>query len=474
MVGITSYGAYIPLWRLSRGAITKGSKGEKAICYYDEDSVTMAVAAALDCLKGIPRETVDGLLLASTTFPYKEKQCAAIVAAGADLSRNIITADFAGSLKSGTTALKFALDAIKAGTARQIMVTAADRRQGPPLSSFDQTFGDGAAAVTVGDAGVIASLEGSYSVSDEIMDTWSSQEDTFLRTTFSRFAEIEGYTSLITKAITGLLQKTKLQPKNFARIVLPAPNARRAGDTAKALGFDAKTQLQDLIASDLGNTGTPYALMLLVAALETAKPGDLILVASYGDGADALAFKVTDQITKAQAVAARRGIKKHLQSKSVIDDYKTYWLWRGLLNPETKAGFVPHHFWKMSTVAQWRERNRILRLHGVKCKACGSVQYPPQRVCSQCHARDQFEEVRLYDKKATIVSYSMDYISSEVDVPIVIPIIQFEDGAKAMFYMTDEDPSLVKVGMEVEMSFRKIFVRDGVHNYFWKPTPVRA
>ena len=189
MIGITSYGAYVPLWRLSRDAIAKGAKGEKAFCHFDEDAITMAVAAVTDCLQGVEREKVDGLIFASTNSPYKEKQAASIVAAGADLRRDIVTADFAGSLKAGTTGLKFACDAVKAGSAKQMMVTAADRRQGAPLSAYDQDLGDGAAALMVGDSNVIASLEGSYSISDEILDVWRSHDDTFLRTTHERFAQ---------------------------------------------------------------------------------------------------------------------------------------------------------------------------------------------------------------------------------------------------------------------------------------------
>jgi len=472
MVGITSYGAYIPLWRLSREAIAKGQKGEKSICYWDEDSITMAVAAARDCLKGADRSTVGGLLLATTTAPYKEKLNAAFVAAGADLPRNIITADFAASTKAGTSALKFAADAVKGGS-RPIMVTAADRRQGPPMSNFDRIWGDGAAALLVGDKDVVASLEASYSVSDEILDIWRADGEAFNRTTSDRFVETKGYADVISEAINGLLKETKLTPKDFARIVLYTPNARRGPEVAKALGFDPKTQMADNFADVMGNTGAPYALQLFVAALETAKPGDLILLAGYGDGADVFVFKVTDQIKKAQKVA-RRGMKKHLESKRVITDYKLYWQWRGLLNPETQTGFLNHHFWRFSPIAYWRERERILRLHGVKCKSCGAVQYPPQNVCSKCHTANQFEPVPLAEKKATVFSYSMDYVSSEVEVPIIVPIMNFEGGGSFVGYMTDTVAEEMKVGMPIEMSFRKIWYRDGVHNYFWKGIPVRG
>ncbi len=473
MVGITSYGAYVPLFRLKREAIAKGARGEKPICNFDEDAVTMAVAAAIDCLHGVDRETIDGLFFATTNFPYKEKQSAAIIAAGADLSRNIVTADIASSLKAGTTALRLATDAVKAGTARQMMVTAADRRQGAPLSAHDRTFGDGAAALLVGNSNVIASLEGTYSVSDEIHDIWRADGDDFLRHTHERFAETEGYLKVISKAVSGLLKENNLAAKDFARIAIYAPSARRAAEVARGLGFDAKTQLQDLFFDNLGNTGVPYSLMLFITALEDAKPGDLLLLAGYGDGADAFAFRVTDEIEKVRGNAKRKGMKVNLNSKVVMDDYKTFWLWRGLLNPDTQLGFLPHHYWRISTIMLWRERDRILRFYGGKCQVCGTVHYPPQRKCSKCGTIGKFDSVRLSDKRGTVVSVTMDLLSSEVDVPIVVPITALEGGGKFVGYMTDRDPDQVKVGMEVEMSFRKIMVRDGIHNYFWKAIPVR-
>lgn len=474
MVGITSYGAYLPFWRLKRDAMAKNARGEKPICNFDEDTITMAAAAAIDCLQGVDREKVDGLLFASTNAPYREKQAASIVAAAADLPRHIITADFSGSLKAGTTALRLAADAVKAGSAKQVMVAAADRRQGRPLSAADQNFGDGAAALLVGDSNVIASLEASYSISDEILDVWRNEGDPWLRNSQERFGEIEGYHNVTTEAISGLLKKNKLTPKDFARIVVYAPSTRRATDLARGLGFDPKTQLQNMLSDVMGNTGVPYALMLFVSALEEAKPGDLILLAGYGDGADAFAFRVTEAINKVRGVASRRGMKKHLASKRVADDFKSYWLWRGLLNPELVAEPLPHHYWKTSPMMLWRERNRILRFHGSKCKKCGVIGFPPQRVCSNCKSLDGYDEVRLSDRKAKIVSVTMDALSSEVDVPIVSPIVAVDNGPRILLYMTDRLPEEVKVGMEVEFTFRKLMVRDSMNLYYWKATTVRA
>jgi len=468
MVGIISYGAYVPLYRLSREAIARGGRGEKAICNFDEDSVTMAAAAAIDCLTGVDRETVDSLYFATTTSPYKEKLGAVIVAMAADLKRETLTADFAHSLRAGTSALMSALDAVKAGSAKKVMVAAADTRLGVPTSPYEQSFGDGAGALLIGDTDVIATIEDSYSVYNEMMDVWRADGDTFIRSWEDRFTTTHGYTAVVGEAISGLLKKTGLKPGDFAKVVLYTPDARRSTDLAKKLGFDVKTQLQDPFFNNMGNTGTALPLMLLVAALEEAKAGDRILLASYGNGSDAFVLQVTDQIKK---IKARRGMKGHLESKKVIDDYKQYLVWREILPIEPRKETVAF----ISAPALWRERDANLRFHGVKCQVCGTIQHPPQRVCTKCHAKDQFEPYRLSDKKAKVFTFSMDYITYPVlERPVVNVTIDFEGGGRALVYLTDREAEQVKCGMTVEMSFRKLFVRDGIHNYFWKATPLRT
>ena len=103
MAGITLYGAYIPLYRLDRAQIANawgvpGAPGEKAVANYDEDSITMSVAACLDCLGNMDRQQVDGLFLATTTSPFREKQAAAIVARAVDLRPDALTTDYVNSL----------------------------------------------------------------------------------------------------------------------------------------------------------------------------------------------------------------------------------------------------------------------------------------------------------------------------------------------------------------------------------------
>jgi len=468
MVGITSYGAYVPFARLAREAIGPGLRGEKALANFDEDSITLAVAAATDCLTGIERKDVDGLLFASTTSPYTEKQASTMIAAALDLRSDATLADFANSMRGATVAMKAAMDAVKAGSAKKVLVTAADCRMGNPGSSTEQNSGDGAGAVVIGDTDVAVSIEAVHSASDEIMDTWRDEGDTFVSIWQERFVNDKGLISMTKQAVKELLAKTKLSPNDFSKVVFYTPDARRATELAKGLGFDPKTQLQNPLIDVMGCTGTAQPLMLLVAALEEAKAGDLILLASYGSGSDAMVLKVTDQIEK---IRNRRGMKKHLESKRIVNDYKTYLNMKGIIGIEggRRPATLPP-----SAAAVWRERNEIIRLYAGKCKACGKVQYPPQRVCISCRSKDNFEHVRLSDKKGELFTFAMDYISSAQDIPMVVSVVNMEGGGRILNIMTDRVLDDLKVGMSVEMTFRKLYTVASMHHYFWKSTPCKG
>lgn len=469
MVGITSYGAYIPYLRLSRRAISERLKGEKALANFDEDSVTMAVASVIDCLRDVQRESVDGLFFASTTSPYKEKQAATIIAVATDLRRDIITADYANTLKAGTSALRSAADAVVAGTTDHVMVVAADTRTGTPGSVFEQNCGDGAAAILIGKDNVIASLEGSYSVCHEIMDVWRIDNSRYIRSPETKFTVSEGYQKAIIEAVSGVLKNTGLKTSDVSKLVFYTPDEKGSVSITSEFGFEPKTQLQDPLFNLIGNTGTPYAMMLLVAALEESKPGDIILMATYGNGADALVFKVTQKI---KDLSPRRGMKYHLTSKQVIESYKTYLYYRNIL--PGMENIYPLPFGSISCQALCREVDKNLRLHGVKCDICGTVQYPPQRVCSKCHSKDKFQAVRFSDKKGKVFTFSMDYVSSIIDSPAGTAIIDFREGGKMQCFMTDWGGKEVKIGMDIEMTFRKLFQQEEIINYCWKAMPPRA
>ena len=135
MIGITSYGAYIPRLRLDRMAIFQGmgwfapaimmvAQGERSMCNWDEDPITMAVEASRDCLRGWDKHKLDALYLASTTLPFADRQNAGIVSGALNLRDDMITADHTSSQKAATTALITALESVKSEERHNIMVTA--------------------------------------------------------------------------------------------------------------------------------------------------------------------------------------------------------------------------------------------------------------------------------------------------------------------------------------------------------------
>jgi len=471
MAGIVSIGAYVPMYRLSGEEIgrmwrTKGAAGEKAVAGYDEDALTMGVAAVRDCLARAGKGA-DALYLASTTTPYREKQNAAILASALDMHRASLTADYANSLRGATIAMRAALDAVNAASAGHVVVAAADCRMGAPGGRFEQIFGDGAAAIMIGKDDVIAEVEGTYSAFSDFTDEWRTANDLFVRSGEGRFVDEVGFLPTMKEAVTGLMEKCGVKLPDISKFVFSALDGRVHGLLAKGLGID-KSQVQDPFYSKIGNTGTPAALIMLAAALEEAKPGELILMANYGDGADAFLLRATGNkgsTTKAPSM------KERLVGRRSID-YGSYLSWRDLVPFE--ASSLPERP-EPSLASRWRERKVVDSLMGVKCRKCGTPQIHPigqnVRICIACQAKDDFEPYPFADKTATLFTYAVDHLQPTKNPPGLNGVIDFVGGGRLICELTDYDLDKVKIGMQVEMVFRKLFQGKGIENYFGKAKP---
>ena len=481
MKGIVSYGNYLPLNRISRDTVFKAMgwlhqatymKGEKCVANFDEDSVTMSVAAAVNCLQGYERKNVGGLYFATTTAPFKERRGADIVGSALDLNSDVRKADLTNSISSGTTALVAAIDAIGAGSAQSMLVCASDVRVGKPGSSQELSFGDGAASLLLGTEGVIANYEGSYSVSYDFPDHWRTENDKADRAWEDRFGREEGYRKFVAESILGLLTKYSISPKDIAKVIFPGIYPRDHAAICKKLGFE-QGQIQDHLMASMGNTGTAYPLMILISALEDASVGDVVIVASYGSGSDALLFQVTDEIEKAQG--QKKETKRYLESKRELNSYEKYLAFRNLISLEggIRAEAIPYT--AMSLV--WRDRREIIGLCGTRCKRCGTPQYPAQKVCvnPECGAIDEMEPYRFSDKKGTIFSFTGDLLAFTPQPPGIYAVVDFDGGGRFWFDVTDCDVESMEIGMPVAMSFRRRYVDEkaGIVGYFWKAVPVR-
>ncbi|MCC7364118.1 MAG: OB-fold domain-containing protein [Dehalococcoidia bacterium] len=465
MAAIVSYGAYIPKMRMGPGTKNWPNKTQRAITNFDEDAVTMAVAAARECLRGFDKSKVDAVYLASTSLPYSEKQAASLVATAVDLRSDIFTADIAHSLRAGTQALRMALDGVRAGTFTNALVVVTDNRLGQPGSDLEREGGDAAVAFLIdGDAAALK-VSSSHSIVNDILDVWRGDGDRMLRSSpEEHFRYEEGYLHAVTTCVSGMLSHTSQQIADFDKVVLYSPDARRRGEAVKRLGITPEQLVEP--PAGLGSSGVAHAFLQLIHALETAGPSEKILLVNYGDGADALVLKTTEDLAAVRQ--DRRSVAAQAEKGVPIADYYDYLRWRDL-GPATLNGHrvaaAPH--------AIYREQDEVIRFHGMRCTSCGMVQYPAQRVCVKCQVKDTNEPISMSQGGGTLFSYSMDYVAATPDVPLLHGVIDFEVGGRAMMMVTDRDLDAVKIGMPLELTFRKFSEADGISTYLWKAAPAR-
>jgi len=344
-----------------------------------------------------------------------------------------------------------------------VLVVASDCRLGAPSSGLERSSGDGAAAFLVSAEDVVAELTGAHAVADEIVDLWRAEGDAFVHSWEDRFVVQEVYAPRIEDAVRGLLAKTGTSAGDYSNAALYAPDQRSHAGAARALGF-AAGQVAEPLFGRLGNAGVAFAPLLLAAALEGARAGDRLLVANYGDGADALAFAVTDQVAK---LAPRRGVAWNLARRRPVASYDHYLKARGLTTAEWEAPAGPG----LSATIHHRDRDNDLSFRGQKCNACGAVQFPAQRVCETCFAKDDFEPYRLSDRIGKLVTFTFDYFFPTPEPPTVVSVVDI-DGARVHIQVVDLPADQVKIGTKVEFEFRRIHNVGGRPNYYWKAAPV--
>ncbi|WP_249593884.1 OB-fold domain-containing protein [Peribacillus frigoritolerans] len=460
MKGIISYGAYIPYNRLQRNKLkeffgTSVLTGERAVASYDEDSVSMGVEAALDCLIGFQKKTINSVIFATTSDSYKEKSPIPTISKALDLRDNVHGIDVAHSLRGGTSAI------LSAKENEETVVIASDIRSGGPSGQNEQLFGDGAAALLIGSGeNVIAKIIDGVSYQEDIVAEWRSQSDPFTQNWEDRFG-VTVFMDHVMKALDDFSTHNDISPDSISKAVISGPGNKAYIQVASKLGLQ-KEQIQDLLFDQIGAAGCAHAPMMLVSALEEAKPEERILLIDFAEGVNIILFEVTEAITH---IPKSKGVSGYKQIKDNSLPYSSYLKWRGMLaveparRPATSRPSVP---------AMYRNYDQNLGFFGSKCLKCGTPQYPKQRVCIECQALDQMEPYQFMNKKATIVTYAVDYLAATPAPPAMMAVIDFEGGGRIISELTDCDPKEIEIGMEVNMSFRRLYEAGGIHNYFWK------
>ncbi|MGB0411909.1 MAG: hydroxymethylglutaryl-CoA synthase family protein [Pikeienuella sp.] len=473
--GLLAYGAYLPVRRLQRAAVAqthawfnpglKGlGKGERTIANWDEDSVTMAVEAARNCLSGQDRDALDAVWLASTSLPFKDRLNAGIVGDALCVKSSAMALDVASSQRAGTSAL---IAALKNGG--QSLVVASERRAAKAGSPQEMTYGDGATALMVGTGDVVAKLIGSHSESVDFVDHYRGEDAEFDYAWEERWVRDEGHLKITPHAIKALLEDTGVDAASIAKFCYPAAGRNVTAMVAKAAGLPVES-VADNLQSNVGETGAAHPLLMLAQALEGAKPGDRILVASFGQGCDALLFETTDAITKRPA----KSIATQIERGRADDNYARFMTLNGLVNVEHGIRAELDKATALSNL--WRNKDMTQRMMGGHCTECGTNQFPKARICvnPECGAVDTQRDEGFADKIGKLNSFTADRLTYSPDPPAYYGMVQFESGGRLMCDFTDIDAaSPPEVGMAMRMVFR---VKDydtkrGFRRYFWKALP---
>lgn len=472
MRGIVGYGAYVPYYRLQRSAITAalgagGGRGTRAVAAYDEDPTSMSVEAARNLFHSFGEGAApipDALYFASATPPYLDKTNANAVHAALRLPSSVFAGDMAGSIRSTTAALTASLN-----DQRPVLMTSADVRSGRPSSSDEANLGDAAVALLIGsdaDAPVIAEWLGGASATGEFLDRWRQPGWDYSRVWEERFGEAV-YLPLVTEAATAAFKDTEISADSVDTAIVTGLHARAVRGAARAAGIGGDTPIASDLSGEVGNTGSSHSLLMLANVLDTAKPGQLIMVVSLADGCDVNLFRTTDAIAN---YAPHKAVAAQIADGNDSLGYQTFLTWRGFLDrePPRRPDPVPPAAPPSSRMVDWK-----YGFMGSRDRESGAIHLPPQRVSVKGGNVDDMEMVPMADVEAKVTTFTIDRLAYSLSPPTVGAIIDFDGGGRFKAEITDADPDEVEVGMRVRMTFRRLMTADGVHNYFWKATPVR-
>jgi hydroxymethylglutaryl-CoA synthase len=341
-VGIVGYGTYVPkhrikveeiarVWGTDAESYKRGlALREKSVPAPDEDTITISVEATRNALKrcSVDPASIGAVYVGSESHPYAVKPSGTVLAEAIGATPDIHCADYEFACKAGSEAMFVALSLVKAGEMEYALAVGADTSQGAPGDALEYSAAAGGAAFIMGTKDLIAICEHTYSFMTDTPDFWR-REYQFYPKHASRFTGEPAYFKHIMGSANGILKKAGMEPKDFAYVVFHQPNGKFPQRVGKKLGFTREQIAPGWLSPTLGNTYSGSSPMGLTATLDVAKPGDRILMVSYGSGAgsDSFIWNVTDRIDAVRDAAP--GTRDMLELNPRYIDYGTYAKFRG-------------------------------------------------------------------------------------------------------------------------------------------------
>jgi hydroxymethylglutaryl-CoA synthase len=469
--GIGSWGVYLPFWRLERTAIGTAlggpsGRGSRTVASYDEDTTTLGVEAARRTL-ALPGATPEQLFFSTPEPAYQDKTNATTVHAALGLTQSVPAYDMVGSVRSAVGSLVTAVDV---ADRRPTLVVLAEVRTGLAGGADERDAGDGGVAFGCVADGAVVELIGRASATDEFLDRWRVPGETSSHQWEERFGE-QAYVPLAQAAFADALKSAGVALDDIDHLVVAGLHARATRATLSSLGVESGAVVADR-SSAIGNLGAAQLGVGLADVLEQATPGQIVVTLQLADGADALVWRTTDALPDVQRARREAGLATVAeQAEAGRSDlsYASFLTWRSQLHrepprrPEPSRPGAPN----MLRTEGWK-----FGFEASRCLVCGFRHLPPTRVCLRCKSVDQMEPDRLADVEGTVATFTIDYLAYSLAPPTVGVVVDFDGGGRFRCELTDCDPDAVSIGTRVQMTFRRLYSADGMHNYFWKARPV--
>lgn len=461
---IVAIGGYLPLLRLDRARAAESlrhfglggrPKGYRALGGWDEDAFTLATEAS----RGLTQPPPARICFASTSAPFIDRAHASLLVDALALPRTTRTLDVAGSRRCAVAAL---LDALLG--ADDALIAAGERRPAKPGSPSHFAYGDGGSAVRTGRNGA-AHLIGWASHAHDLLDTYASRDQDYSYPSEERFVRDVASSRIIVPTIAEACTKAGITPADIKAVAVHEPLPGMWKDIAQRSGITAPNH-SSALAEQAGDLGAAHALFAFALALDAAEPGELVLLAGFGSGCDALIFRVDSTVPGAAQARAM------LAGGEATADYVRFLSLSGALDLDfgVRSEFEQK---TQATVLERYGRDTIGFIGGRD--PAGNVQFPKTVIPVRPGAtgREPCDDVRLADLEARVASVTADRLNFTPDPPFWFGLVQFENGARILMEFTDAGPTGFAVGDQVGMRLRikSIDKRRGMRTYFWKAAP---
>ncbi len=379
-----------------------------------------------------------------------------------DVPAHAFAADFSDSLRAGTSALYAAADriAVDGGVA---VAVAADSREAEPGSTEEMLFGEASAAIALGTENVVAEIIARSTRYDDFFESVRRDRDEYVTLYEGKYSVERGYMHSLRAVLQDVLQRGSISLDQVQKLVVPAIDKRSHLALAEKLGFPAD-RVQDVRWNDYGNLGCAGPLVLLCDALNSARPGDHILFAGYGNGADAFLIRATDQLP---AFQQSTGASASRAAHEIA--YKSYTLYR-------KSRDYRHSHedgLEITNIFYNKEEVQTVRLHGSECQHCGTRHFPMVRVCARCEKDDQLKPVAL-ERTGTIFTFAVDYLAASPFPPTIMAVVDLNGGGRIYCEVVDTEADAIQIGTPVELVMRRLREGGGLYHYYWKCRPRRS